>query len=136
DNDRLNLKNVEKSVEKLVENFSEEMTLRKIEKLCLPFQHWIKTFPKIYQTWPKEKQQATVLFFDPPYEQLANFDSLLKELLSRDWFMGDLWVESDQQKGKPSSYFEELLTIENIREKWENRVFAQGTNFITIYSSR
>jgi len=66
---------------------------------------------------------STILFLDPPYSDLELYKSVIEMLTP--WFTGEIWVESDRQKGISEKELSRVLT--NIRP-----TFYQGTNFIFI----
>lgn len=71
--------------------------------------------------------KATILFFDPPYEDKAFYEKVI-ELILNSSFAGELWIESCRQKG---------LTLEKLEkhiEKEFDKVYWQGTSFLAICS--
>lgn len=71
----------------------------------------------------KADSENTILFLDPPYADKALYFDLLALLAP--WFKGEVWLESDQQKGVKENELSQLLT--NIRPS-----FIQGSNFIVV----
>lgn len=85
------------------------------------------------QTWLEKNgrelnSNQSVLFLDPPYEQRQIYLDVLDLLKELEW-RGELWLESDRQKG---IQLEELECLEFLGEA--RRVYKQGTSFIATWS--
>lgn len=79
-----------------------------------------------YQTLEIKAQGQTIIFFDPPYQQLGLYQRFFEFFLGATgphWFCGTLWVESDEQKGFSSEKM--------IGPRQEIcKIFRQGTRFL------
>lgn len=102
--------------------FCDEVRVRALTSKNCKAEAWLDQFKTIYQSWPEETQQNTIFYLDPPYESHSIYHAIL-ELLKGDWFVGELWLESDRQKGKPSSYWESLGVQ-------EIKLYTQGTSYV------
>ena len=82
-------------------------------------------FENIYLNFDKQMQERTILFFDPPYLKHALYKTFVEFILKKTWFKGEVWLESDTQKG---------LTPEELEDMGISRrkVFKQGTSYIYI----
>jgi 16S rRNA (guanine966-N2)-methyltransferase len=130
ENEKRNHLNVEKSVDKFVENFPQECEQRKIKTVQLSFDRWWARFEHLYAAWPMEKKKNTLFFWDPPYAELEHYWPPLEKIFHHGQYVGELWIESDRQKGFSSEQLIERVS------SWKNvdlnslEVFTQGTNFI------
>ncbi|EQC48156.1 RNA methyltransferase, RsmD family [Bacteriovorax sp. BSW11_IV] len=91
---------------------------------------WISHFEAQYSHYTIERKESCVLFFDPPYEVRSLYEAIAKELFEKDWFKGQVWIESDDQKGVKES---ELFSLTNKEFK---KLYRQGTSFVAIYDCR
>jgi 16S rRNA (guanine966-N2)-methyltransferase len=117
--------NLKKNLERLNDKFSDESKRRPLKAINMNCLKWIEVFKTTYLSWKLEQKENTILFFAPPYPEHKLYERFLTYLESSDWFVGQLWVESDTQKG---------VSLNNI-EDWgrkSNRVFEQGTTFLSI----
>lgn len=90
------------------------------------FKRWLIVFKDTYETWQLEQRENTLLFFDPPYEFHDDYKNIaLADILGGGWFLGQLWLESDNHKGVPLSFWQS----QNILIK---KTFKQGSNFLII----
>lgn len=87
---------------------------------------WLNDFKSQYLLWDKTRQERVVIFLDPPYEMHHLYQKFVQEgLLGEEkWFIGELWIESDTQKGLPESYWEQFLTAK--------KIYRQGTSYLFI----
>ena len=97
-----------KNVEKFNNHFTQEIKERKLEKKLSSFEMFLPKFIKEYLTWDEETKKNCIIFFDPPYA-LHNFykNIILEEMRRNDWFKGYIWVESDEKKGIPFSFWKD-----------------------------
>lgn len=85
-------------------------------------QKWMQ---KNLRSWAESK---VVVFLDPPYEEKQTYLEVIQLVKELSW-QGELWLESDRQKG-PALF--ELESKEWLGEA--GRVYKQGTSFIAIWS--
>lgn len=85
---------------------------------------FLERFLTVYKNFDDDKKNDTIIYIDPPYENkkvyLEIFDKLLKVN-----FSGEIWVESDRQKGYQISDFEQM-GHQVTKEFW------QGTSYIVL----
>ncbi len=108
--------------------FAEELKDRPITlkaKDCLQF---LQNFKEYYLSLDSVQKKETILFFDPPYEDHDLYLNVLGQFhfqTEQSWFAGELWLESDEQKGlKLTQIVEMKLPIK--------KNYVQGTSFIVI----
>ena len=78
-----------------------------------------------YSCWDEVKKENTILFLDPPYADFHLIEELFNSIELEKWFKGTLWIESDQQKGLPLSYWED-------KEIEIAKTFKQGDSYIIV----
>ncbi|WP_417335556.1 RsmD family RNA methyltransferase [Halobacteriovorax marinus] len=84
---------------------------------------FLQSFLISYKNFDQETQESTILFLDPPYElHQVYFDCL--ELILSSGYCGEVWIESDQQKGVKLSELEKMFP--------DSKVYRQGTSFILM----
>lgn len=81
---------------------------------------WLSEFIKGAQS-----TREVIIFFDPPYEQVAGYEKVF-EILSRSDFKGELIFEACQQKTMSLDLF-------NSTFPGAHKSFKQGTSFFNIY---
>jgi len=106
---------------KTIQNSSSE--LGPIELLKGSALKWLKNFQSSYESMKTEEKESVILFIDPPYELHEIYKSAFR-LLNEINFCGEIWIESDEQKGLKKSYLEELFP--------NSKIYSQGTSFILI----
>lgn len=72
-------------------------------------------------------EQDFILFFDPPYENHQLYFDFLKKLSSLGPIEGELWLESDEQKGIKLSQLTQLGLV-------PERHFTHGTSYLCTFS--
>jgi len=123
---------VSKQVIRILEENRENLLLsnhhKKVGEIScshFPAEKWIKSFRNIYENFTEEQKNETIIFIDPPYSEKKIYEEVIEQLIKEPWFFGQLWIESDPQKGIP-------------REHWEKRglicakLFEQGDNYIYV----
>jgi 16S rRNA (guanine966-N2)-methyltransferase len=90
----------------------------------MPFIKMMNQFLNDYFQRPVINQQMTTLFFDPPYEKHELYFEFMKLMKSIE-FLGQIWIESDQQKGLNQHQIESNF-------KSPTKIFEQGSSFIII----
>lgn len=97
-----------KNVEKFKNYFAQEAEERKLEKILSSFEKFLPIFIKEYLTWDNEAKENSIIFFDPPYALHSFYKNIiLEEMRKNDWFKGQIWVESDEKKGIPFSFWKD-----------------------------
>ncbi|WP_372654979.1 RsmD family RNA methyltransferase [Halobacteriovorax sp.] len=84
---------------------------------------WLERFLSTYETLDDETKESIVLFLDPPYLLHDVYNKCL-DLISKVNFVGELWIESDEQKGIKKKVLDELFP--------NSKSYSQGTSFILI----
>ncbi len=97
--------------------------LGKIELIKSNAVKWLEGFLHTYETMNDEAKESVILFLDPPY-LLHDIYHKCIDLISKVDFQGELWIESDEQKGVKKKYLENLFL--------DMRSYSQGTSFILI----
>ncbi|MBY0517659.1 MAG: RsmD family RNA methyltransferase [Bacteriovoracaceae bacterium] len=82
-------------LEKNVKNWHDKQGLDEGQQLHLS-QLDFRSFLERLRSNPSVENEQTVLFFDPPWEQHSLYEDFWKRVSG---FPGELWVESDDQKG-------------------------------------
>lgn len=79
------------------------------------------------QQWRLAESEAanTIVFLDPPYEEKKIYQDVALPLLEQG-SVGELWIESDRQKGFDQKHWGELGHP-------PDKVFEQGTSYIAIF---
>lgn len=85
---------------------------------------WLESFLTRYKNFDEDKKSETIVYIDPPYE-LKNVYLKCLEILSAQAFSGEVWIESDRQKGYEVEEFEKLGYK-------TSKVFKQGTSYIVL----
>jgi 16S rRNA (guanine966-N2)-methyltransferase len=85
---------------------------------------WLESFIVKYETLSTPEKESVILFIDPPYA-IHDFYKKSLELIASIDFVGELWIESDEQKGLKKSFFENIFK--------SPKVYSQGTSFILIH---
>lgn len=109
---------------KNAENISKSSNrLGEIEVVKSTAEKWLERFLSTYESLDREEKESIVLFLDPPYLIHGIYNKCL-ELISKVDFVGELWIESDEQKGLKKKTLEELFP--------DCKSYSQGTSFILI----
>lgn len=85
---------------------------------------WLGNFLSRYKNFDDDKKANTIIYIDPPYE-LKNLYIKCLETLRESDFQGEVWIESDRQKGY------ELSEYDNLGFQ-TSKVFKQGTSYIVL----
>lgn len=88
---------------------------------------WLKKFWPTYLGQNSEEREETIFFFDPPYENHKLYAELIKWMLEQKGMIGQLWIESDRQKGLSHHDIEAMMGQNSVR------ILKQGTSFISIF---
>lgn len=129
------LNEVSKAVLRVLEENRENILIRNHHKktgeiFCshYPAERWLKTFRTTYESFTVEQKSETIIFIDPPYSEKKVYLDLIEQLTKEPWFFGQLWIESDPQKGFPMEHWQTLgLSCAKCFEQGDNYIFV--TNF-------
>lgn len=133
---KIYLNEVNRHVLKILEDNRESFLLKNNYKsageiICknMPASKFIQIFRDEYIKLDKDQQENTVIFLDPPYSEKKIYQDIVDYLRDENWFIGQLWIESEGQKGFKAEYWtdEEKLTPLKIFEQGGNYIFV--TNF-------
>lgn len=102
---------------------ADELKLRPIQIKNSTIERWMGEFKSLYLSLDDESKSAVIFYLDPPYELLPIYQEILLKGLAGGWFMGEIWIESDRQKGKPSDFWSSF-GVEEIK------LFSQGTSYV------
>lgn len=93
-----------------------------------PAEQFIRQFKIKYLALDEEQKENTILFLDPPYSMKNIYFDVVKAISEEPWYFGQLWIESDPQKGIPFSAWGDLkLQSAKLFEQGESYIFV--TNF-------
>lgn len=98
--------------------FAQELKEREINIVCDDIENWIKYFKKNYNN----NEEETIIFFDPPYQSHDLYQNVADKKIinaSSPWYNGQVWIESDELKGVPISFWPEY-----------NHCYYQGSSYI------
>lgn len=84
---------------------------------------WLESFLYQYKEMNEEDRESVILFIDPPYLKHDVYKSCI-QLLSEVDYIGEIWIESDEQKGLKKKELEEFYS--------DFKSYSQGTSFILI----
>ena len=117
---------LKKNVKKILTHFPEETKKRALQIQFKKLPRYLEQFKKYYQSVGQQEKTNTVLFFDPPYENISLYHKVMFYLLHEKWFQGNLYLESDEQKG---------MGLEDIRCHFgaPSKIFSQGTSTISLF---
>jgi 16S rRNA (guanine966-N2)-methyltransferase len=97
-----------KNVDKFRERFSSEIKERDLKVIPSSFEKFLSRFIADYSNWDEEDKNGCILFFDPPYSSHDFYKKIiLEELKKNSWYKGSIWVESDEKKGIPFSFWKD-----------------------------
>lgn len=113
-----------KILSKNISLFERKIAGKKITKVKSDCFKWLESYQEIYESLPPDKKNNTVLFFDPPYEEVKLYEKL-SSLSLGSWFKGALWIEACRQKTMVESQLEQLF--ENTQ-----KVYRQGTSYLVV----
>ncbi len=124
--DKKTLGCLNRNIEKFKDRFSQDVLNRQMLVIPTNFEVFLTKFIKEYSSWNDEIKNDCIIFFDPPYSHHDFYKKvILEDLKKNNWYKGDLWIESDEKKGIPISYWtDKPLKI--------TRSYAQGHSYILI----
>jgi 16S rRNA (guanine966-N2)-methyltransferase len=121
-------KKVLKSLEENRENFLLRNNHKKNGRIVCshtPAEKFIDHFKEIYKSFSQDQKTETIIFLDPPYSNKEIYLEVIKKLTEEPWFFGQLWIESDSQKGLPKETWSDY--------KFEPaKLFEQGGSYIFV----
>ncbi|WP_127714689.1 RsmD family RNA methyltransferase [Halobacteriovorax sp. HLS] len=85
---------------------------------------WLESFLVSYSNYSAEEKESVIIFIDPPYEIHNIYEESIK-LLKNANFSGEIWIESDEQKGIKKKVLEEMIDA--------RKIYSQGTSFILLH---
>jgi 16S rRNA (guanine966-N2)-methyltransferase len=92
---------------------------------------FLHIFRSDYLKLNKDQQENSVIFLDPPYAEKKIYKEIIEYLYDEQWFQGQLWIESDNQKGfKSEHWIDRKLTPVKLFEQGDSYIFV--TNFPQI----
>lgn len=129
------LNEVSRHVLKTLEENRENLLLKNHHKktgeiICSnnPAEKFIRQFKAIYMNLDEVQKSETILFLDPPYSMKNVYVEVIKVITEEPWYFGQLWIESDPQKGINKNAWQEMgLTAIKVFEQGESYIFV--TNF-------
>lgn len=83
---------------------------------------WLLEFKNLYQKQSLVEQQNTILFFDPPYENIEMYEKFAEVLT---WYKGRVLVEACRQKTMHEDKLQALLFE-------AKKCYRQGTSYIIV----
>lgn len=114
---------IKQNISTVSTRFKDELNERPIECVASTVEKWFDRFLTLYSGLSEQEQENTIFFFDPPYELIDLYEKILFDKFSGDWYRGEIWIESDTQKGKKPDFW--------INEKIkEIKLFKQGTSYL------
>ena len=129
---RIFLNEISKHVLKIIEENREELSVRFALKSPADFmisqmsaEKNLLQFKKNYQHFSESEKEENIIFLDPPYNQIEIYQKVIQILTEESWFFGQLWVESDYQKGLSQ---EQLIALGLKLDK----VFEQGSSYLSV----
>ncbi len=93
---------------------------KKVEK-------WLPIMHKTSLKWDAKRQENTILFFDPPYDDHELYNTVMNSIFKSESFNGMLWVEADTKKGPSDTFWQQYRTR-------LQKSFQQGTRIIYIFA--
>lgn len=120
----------QKNLDSVKAKCSEDIKIRTIDLINQDCLIWIKTFKEKYETFSDEEKVSTILFLAPPYAIVTIYEIFLTFI--KDWFKGQVWVESDRQKGLTIEAVKKLLEGSDLKYKKD---YLQGSTFILIFKT-
>lgn len=131
---RVYLNEVNRKVLMILDENRENLILKNHHKkngeiICsnFPAEKFIRDFKIKYQSFDEEQKKQTIIFLDPPYSLKSIYTDVVKTLTegAEPWYFGQLWIESDPQKGIPSSAWGDLK-LANLK------LFEQSESYIYV----
>ena len=130
--ERVYLNEVSRHVLKILEENRENLLLKNHHKktgeiFCshFPAEKYIRQFKSIYMQMSDEEKEQTIIFIDPPYSERNIYLDVLKTLTEEPWYFGQLWIESDPEKGIPIQVLKDLKLN-------QDKLFLQGESYIYV----
>jgi 16S rRNA (guanine966-N2)-methyltransferase len=87
--------------------------------------NFIQFFKKRYLEFDENQKNETILFLDPPYSMKTIYTEVLEVIMEEPWYFGQVWIESDLEKGTPYSEWEKI----GLKSA---KLFQQGGSYIFV----
>lgn len=126
------LNEISKHVLKFIEENREQLSVRFPQKSDTDFkisqmsaEKNLLQFKIEYGLFSESEKEETVIFLDPPYNQIEIYQKVIQIFTEEPWFFGQLWVESDFQKGLSQEQLNSLgLKLD--------KIFEQGSSYLSV----
>lgn len=113
------------NIEELSRKFSKEIEKNSVQLVLKECQQFLVNFKQTYESFSLDQKENTIIFLAPPYPQHQIYFDVLSFLKVEAWFKGQLWVESDQQKGP--------LKQDLIQNSYDPiKQYIQGTTYLLV----
>ncbi len=119
---------VQKNLDSVKIKYPDEVRARSIDLTNQDCLLWIQGYKAKYETLTDEEKAKTILFLAPPYAIITIYETFLTFI--KDWFKGQIWIESDRQKGLDIPAIKKLLDGSDLVYKKE---YVQGSTFLIIF---
>ena len=119
-------KKVSTLTRKNIDSLEQSFEGGKIELFQEGASKFLQQFKTQYSSWDDEKRLNTYLFFDPPYELKELYEQVYNFMRKDLDFIGELWIESDRQKGHGLEHWE-------AKELKPYKSYVQGTSYVTLF---
>lgn len=116
-------RNLQDNLTAISKKWPDEVKKRPLNAKLTGIERWMQEFKAIYLSLSEDRQDEVIFYLDPPYESLFLYQEILLNGLSGGWFKGEIWIESDRQKGRPSDYWKQF-GVEEVK------LFIQGTSYV------
>lgn len=114
---------LQKNHDLLKQHYKEDLEQRKLSIGNKDLLQFLQFYQSEYESVSAELQAQTILFLDPPYEMHELYAKAVEKM--KNWFKGQLWLESDDAKGLKENKITDLgLEI--------SKIYRQGTSFVAI----
>ncbi len=129
---KIYLNEISKHVLKIIEENREHLSMKFALKNQADFlvsqlsaEKNLLQFKKDYQHFSAAEKEETIIFLDPPYNQIELYQKVIQQFTEEPWFFGQLWVESDYQKGLSQEQLKSLgLSLD--------KIFEQGSSYLSV----
>ena len=108
-----------------VKAIEDKFKFQNIKLVKSSFHKWLNSFFEDYQLRSLEQRRETIIFFDPPYEQVIFYQEFF-HMIKTNFFKGIVIVEACRQKT-----MEEKVFLQEFGQP--DRYYRQGTSFLYLY---
>ncbi len=116
-------KNLLENTDKFITKYDVSSQIELFKKDAL---QCLDAFMSRYEGFSDDLKSKTIIFFDPPYENLKFYEEFCAKIKSFTIFTGEIWIEADRQKTFPLDVMENKL-------EYSHKSYIQGTNYICIF---